>query len=116
MTEDKKGELSLLSVVKAFSSPINEEQAWALCYQTIKHVYPRDKDASSQEEATTSSRREHHHRRSRFPVVKSLEDLILLKDGSIRIQSSGKELQVRKTLKGDCVTGKKVLYFIFIPS
>ncbi|RWS30238.1 protein spire-like protein [Leptotrombidium deliense] len=30
--------LSLASILEAFNGPINEEQAWALCYQTAKCI------------------------------------------------------------------------------
>ena len=30
--------LTLLNVLEAFNAPVNEEQAWAICYQCAKHL------------------------------------------------------------------------------
>ena len=67
--------ISLLTVVKAFSSPINEEQAWALCYQVIRHV----QTSLKKEEGPSTC--------YRYPIITSLEDVILLKDGSVGVQA-----------------------------
>ena len=74
--------ISLLSVVRAFNSPINEEQAWALCYQTIKNLVC-NQEASSSLQSPSQCKLNCRHR---LPFIHSLEDLVLRKDGSVEIQ------------------------------
>lgn len=75
--------ISLLSVVRAFSSPINEEQAWSLCYQTIKNLVCSQEASSSLQSLPSQCKLNCRHR---LPYIHSLEDLVLKKDGSVEIQ------------------------------
>lgn len=55
---------SVEAVLRAFNGPINEPQAWALCFQTVKHLsHP-------------------------FPSSLTTKDLILDRDGSVRLRST----------------------------
>ncbi|RWS08449.1 protein spire 1-like protein, partial [Dinothrombium tinctorium] len=39
---DEDNCLNLVSILQAFNAPINEEQSWAICYQTIKCIQAAD--------------------------------------------------------------------------
>lgn len=36
--EDMDGGVSVEAILRAFNAPINEEQAWAICFQTLRHL------------------------------------------------------------------------------
>lgn len=61
---DAMADVSVEAVLEAFNGPINEEQAWAICFQTVKHLsHP-------------------------FPSCLTTKDLILDRDGSVRLRST----------------------------
>lgn len=66
--EDDSDGLSLMSILQSFNGPLNEEQAWALCYQMVKHVISRSPEV-------------------RFIPVESPDDVWVKKDGSVFISS-----------------------------
>ena len=66
--EDDDG-MSLSSILESFNGPLNEEQAWALCYQVVKHVISRQSEV-------------------RFVAVERPDDVYVKKDGSVYISSS----------------------------
>lgn len=64
---DENGFVSLSSILEAFNEALNEEQAWALCYQTSKFL---------------QDRREEHHR------LDSAADLLIHKEGPVSVASA----------------------------
>ena len=75
-------ELNLLSILEAFNAAINEEQAWAVCYQCCKYFESRWKTDQAA-----------------CQVLNGLESLILNKDGIVSkvIPSEGKYERYRRT-------------------
>ena len=69
--------VTLLKVLEGFNAPLNEEQAWAVCFQCAKHL------ASKWE----GSPMECH-------AFKDVQSVLLAKDGSvsIRSESTGKHI------------------------
>lgn len=65
---------SLGTIVRCFNSPINEEQAWALCYQIVKYVI--------QQISTTAV-----NSNNQLNPIKTLDEIYLLKDGSVKVPS-----------------------------
>lgn len=82
LTTKGPSSLTLLEIVEAFKSPINEEQAWALCYQIVKNAISRhDHEDETQPPSPSSSQDPRPH----FPVMTSMQDLILSRDGSVKL-------------------------------
>lgn len=80
--ETETGSLNLLEIVEAFKSPINEEQAWALCYQIVKNVILRHHEDERRSSQSSSLQQ---RPRPRFPIITSMEDLELNRDGSVKL-------------------------------
>lgn len=66
---------SLLDILKSFNGPVNEEQAWAICYQVIKSI-------------VSSSSHEHSNQ---LRTLASHNDLLVQKDGSVTISRNAQE-------------------------
>lgn len=66
---------SLSDILQSFNGPVNEEQAWAICYQVIKSI-------------TSSSCHEHSNQ---LRTLASPSDLLVQKDGSVKISKNTQE-------------------------
>ena len=80
------GVLSLLHVVEAFNAPVNEEQAWAICFQCAEHYsqVSRQLDSASVRNFIYFTQRQ------------ELEDVYVRTDGSItvgKLDTSSTELE-----------------------
>ena len=74
-----RDETSLGTILRCFNSPINEEQAWALCYQIVKYVVNQISMTVDETTNNDSSRQ--------LNPIKTLDDVILLQDGSVHVPS-----------------------------
>lgn len=72
-----RDETSLGTILRCFNSPINEEQAWALCYQIVKYVVHQ----------ISMTVDETHESSCQLNPIKTLDDVILLQDGSVHVPS-----------------------------
>ncbi|CAK6970077.1 protein spire homolog 1-like [Scomber scombrus] len=79
-TEDSGAEdLSLEQILRLYSQPINEEQAWAVCYQCCRTLARGHRGRRSSAAAGASS--------SSAPSrISGPEDVRIQKDGSVRVQ------------------------------
>ena len=66
---------TLGTILRCFNSPVNEEQAWALCYQIVKYVI--------QQLSTSNDINSDFN----LNAIKTLDEIVLLKDGSVRVPS-----------------------------
>lgn len=71
-------ELSLEEVLKSYEQPINEEQAWAVCFQCCRELRAPRPDTQPAEEF----------------LIRDLSSIILHRDGTVTVhlESSGKDL------------------------
>ena len=67
MDDDGDG-TSVEAICRAFNAPINEEQAWALFYQTTRHLP------------------------ARLPRSFTTKDLLIARDGSVRLRATGESV------------------------
>lgn len=74
---------SLSDILHSFNGPVNEEQAWAICYQVIKSI------------ASSSS----HEHSNQLRTLASPSDLLVQKDGSVTISGNAKESCENKVRK-----------------
>lgn len=74
-------ETSLGTILRCFNSPINEEQAWALCYQIVKYVV--NQISITVDETSTIN----NDSLCQLNSIKTLDDVILLQDGSVHVPS-----------------------------
>ncbi|XP_041963790.1 protein spire homolog 1 isoform X1 [Alosa sapidissima] len=80
-SEDESNELSLEEILKLYNQPINEEQAWAVCYQCCRSLAQGHKGRNSKSAgavAVGSARR-----------IDGPADVRIYKDGVIRLQHHG---------------------------
>lgn len=66
---DTNGFVSMASMLEAFNEPLNEEQAWAVCYQAAKYL------------------RRHHAIKHEDFQLQHLSDLKIHKDGHVHIST-----------------------------
>lgn len=76
---DESG-ISLSNILQSFNGPVNEEQAWAICYQVVKSI------------ACSSS----HEHSNQFRTLASPSDLLVQKDGSLTISRNSQECSEKK--------------------
>ena len=74
---------SLSNILQSFNGPVNEEQAWAICYQVLKSI------------ASSSS----HEHSNQLRTLASPSDLLVQKDGSVNISSNTQESCEKKVRK-----------------
>src|SRR5256885_928205 len=74
--------LSLQAILSAFNNPISEEQAWALCHQLVKHI------VQELQLETYDLQNDQLNQRNKLSTINSLEDVIILKDGNVRIREN----------------------------
>lgn len=80
-TEDGGDGLSLEEILKLYNQPINEEQAWAVCYQcsrTMAKGHRRRNSSAAAGPASVADRR-----------IEGPGDVRIKKDGSVRVQYQG---------------------------
>lgn len=80
--------LTLFSIVRAFNSPINEEQAWAICYQLARFALTEgaaQPTPLSQPNTSPPPDDVDESQLTYLPNIDSLEDIIILKDGSAKV-------------------------------
>lgn len=82
-TEDR---LSLEDILRLYSQPINEEQAWAVCYQCCRTLAKEERGRRSSSAATTGASSAALPRRISGPG-----DVWIQKDGSVRLEHRGCE-------------------------
>lgn len=89
--------LSLEEILRLYSQPINEEQAWAVCYQCCRtlakeHRGRRSSSAASSAGASSSAT---------VPMkISGPGDVRIQRDGSVRVEAQSCE---GKTRKNECV-------------
>ncbi|XP_044215464.1 protein spire homolog 1 isoform X2 [Thunnus albacares] len=84
-TEDAGAEdLSLEEILRLYSQPINEEQAWAVCYQCCRTLAKGHRGRRSSAAAGASSA-------SAPTRISGPADVRIQKDGSVRVQHQGCE-------------------------
>lgn len=66
---DSEGHLTLFDILSSLNGPLKTEQAWAVCHQAAKYLSTCSKD--------------------NYPQVTSLDNILLHKEGDIRLVSSG---------------------------
>ncbi|XP_026575526.1 protein spire homolog 2 isoform X2 [Pseudonaja textilis] len=83
------GELSLEEVLKAYEQPVNEEQAWAVCFQCCRGLLQPDPPGA-----------EEGRRRGRGPAgrLRDTADLRLHKDGAVSARGEFGEAELPLTL------------------
>ncbi|XP_068590691.1 protein spire homolog 1 isoform X2 [Cebidichthys violaceus] len=76
--------LSLEEILRLYSQPINEEQAWAVCYQCCRTLAKGHRSRGSSSAAGASS--------TAAPMrISGPEDVRIQKDGSVRVEHRGCE-------------------------
>lgn len=73
--------LSLEDILRLYSQPINEEQAWAVCYQCCRTLAKEQRGRRSSSAATTGASSAALPRRISGPG-----DVCIQKDGSVRLE------------------------------
>lgn len=93
--------LSLEDILRLYSQPINEEQAWAVCFQCCRTLAQEQRGRRrSSAAATTGASSAAHPRRISGPG-----DVRIQKDGSVRVEHEdrgGKALSVESRNRGRC--------------
>ncbi|KAJ8353863.1 hypothetical protein SKAU_G00214300 [Synaphobranchus kaupii] len=79
---DGKNELSLEEILMLYGQPINEEQAWAVCYQCCRSLAQEHRKRNSK--SATASVVDHARR------IEGPGDVRIHKDGVVRLQHQGR--------------------------
>lgn len=87
--------LSLEEILRLYGQPINEEQAWAVCYQCCRTLAKGHRDRRSSSAAAAASSASTPRR------ISGPRDVRIQRDGSVRVEHQGCE---GKTLfKTECL-------------
>lgn len=85
-TDPGEGCLSLEDILRLYSQPINEEQAWAVCYQCCRTLAREQRGRRRSSAAATGASSAALPRRISGPG-----DVRIQKDGSVRVDHQGSE-------------------------
>lgn len=80
-TDDRAAAVSLEEILKLYNQPINEEQAWAVCYQccrTLAQIQRRKNLKSADASAIDYPRR-----------IEGAGDVMIWRDGTVKLHFSG---------------------------
>lgn len=83
---DGEDELSLEEILMLYGQPINEEQAWAVCYQCCRFLAQGHQRRNSKSNSNATASAVGHARRIEGPG-----DVRIHKDGVVRLPCQGRQ-------------------------